>query len=229
MLRIDLIEKLQSKIKSLEFNDLESISWMLMNDGIDLIKDSLLVSPNYKDKHPWFIKNDYGQGIEIEYDGTIYISDKYNPTYHYKRCGLNIMDYKYYGNTHCYCTVHVENVSWREKDNPGRTIMNTKLNEKFPQTTTSLTWNVRRMLFEDDIQNGKGDWEGYEPGLPTERFESVTDLILTSIYTIITRIEGPIRIQSSPLSCFEKKLDLLVIIDENDNVVLRNDIENILK
>jgi hypothetical protein len=54
-------------------------------------------------------------------------------------------------------------------------------------------------------------------------------LLLTSIYTILVRIEGPLKIQNDALYVVVPDKDILVTIDKDDNVVLRKDIAKLIK
>ena len=76
--------------------------------------------------------------------------------------------------------------------------------------------------------NVKGDWEGFEPGYQCPRFESVTELLLHAMYTVLDRVEGPLVFYVGASYIIPNKKDMLLVVDENDNVKLRSDIKNIL-
>ena len=73
------------------------------------------------------------------------------------------------------------------------------------------------------------DWEGFEPGYQCPRFESVTELLLHAMYTVLDRVEGPLVFYVGASYIIPNKKDILLVVDENDNVKLRSDIKNILE
>lgn len=78
------------------------------------------------------------------------------------------------------------------------------------------------------LKTEKGDWSDYEPYCPTERFDSYDELLLTSIYTIIARVEGPLKIKNKSSYIVVSEDDMLITIDNEDNVKLRNDIAKLI-
>ena len=132
-----------------------------------------------------------------------------------------------YGNYHCYGEVSVEHSVW-ENVKTGAHTLSTELDKKFPDVEHTIRWNIDRVLFEDDITNGKGDWHGYEANETTERFDSYDELLLTAIYTILVRIEGPLKIKNDVLYVVVPDKDMLVTIDKDDNVILRSDIKKMI-
>lgn len=226
MKRSELIQILKSKLKSFKYTDFDAIKFILLTDEEDkLIGDSMLISTT--EKHPWKIPVNYGLGIETEYDGQKYISTKYKDDTNFKMCSISITDYRFCGNNHSYGEVSVENVKWMNKENR-RNLISSELSRQYTQATSTIKWNVCRMLFEDDIKNGKGDWSDYEPYCPTERFDSYDELLLTSIYTIIARVEGPLKIKNKSSCIVVSDDDMLITIDNEDNVKLRNDIAKLI-
>lgn len=226
MNRQELLVALKKKIKSFDFKEYNDISTLLMKDETgNIIEDSILVCDS--GPYPWNITDDFSIGIETEFRGNNLKTVKYKPNNNFKQCCINITDFSNYGNYHSYGEVTIENVTWLNIET-GVRFSSTELLKEYPKASTHISWNVRRILFDDDLTNGKGDWSDYETGIPTERFDSYDELLLTAIYTIVKRIEGPIRIQNSDICCYEKLEDMLVIIDENDNVIIRKDIEKIL-
>ena len=222
MKRNELIQVLKSKLKSLKCTDFDDIRYLLIEDEEGkIINDSILVSTT--ENHPWKIPVDYGLGIETEYDGQKYISVKYKSNTNFKMCSISITDFGYCGFNHYYGEVSVENAKWKDIENDSR-LISSEFSRIFPQASPNINWNVCRMLFEDDIKNGKGDWEGYEPYHPTERFESYDELLLTAVYTIIVRIEGPLKIKNKASYIVVSDDDMILTIDEKDNVTLRDDI-----
>ena len=225
MKRIELIEILKNKIKTLKCADFEELKDDLLTDKEgNPIPDSILVSETKI--RPWKISENYGVGIEAEYRGEKYISKK-DDDEGFKRCGISITDFSAYGNYHCYAEINVKHASWKNIET-GSNLLSTVLSDKFPEVEYIISWNANRVLFEDDIENGKGDWHGYEANQTTERFDSYDELLLTSIYTILVRIEGPLKIQNSVLYHVIPDKDMLVTIDKDDNVTLRKDIVKII-
>ncbi len=226
MKRSELLQKIKTKVKSFEYTDFDEIKFRLMKDEHgNLIGDSMLVSA--RDKHPWIIPVDYGVGIKIKQGEKEYISTKYRPNNIYKRCNIEVTDFRFFGNNHCYGKVTVDNTTWVNTET-GTSMYTSVLDKLYPEATSCLHWNVCRMLFEEDITNGKGDWTEYEAHYPTERFESFDELLMVAIYTIIVRIQGPVKIQQSSYCYDEPDKNLLVIIDENENVTLRSDIKKMI-
>lgn len=226
MKRSELLQKIKTKVKSFEYTDFDEINFRLMKDeNGNLIGDSMLVST--RDKHPWIIPADYGVGIKIKQDEKEYISTKYKSNNNYKRCNIEVTDFSFMGNHHCYGKVTVENTKWINTET-GSSLFTSVLDRLYPEATSNLQWDVCRMLFEEDITNGKGDWTEYEAHYPTERFESFDELLMVSIYTIVARIQGPIKIQNSSYICEESDKNILVTIDENENVTLRSDIKKLI-
>lgn len=226
MKRSELLQKIKTKVKSFKYTDFDEIKFRLMKDEHgNLIGDSMLVSA--RDKHPWIIPTDYGVGIKIKQDEKEYISTKYNPTNNYKRCNIEVTDFRFSGNHHCYGKVTVDNTTWVNTET-GTSMYSSGLDKLYPEATSCLHWNICRMLFEEDIINGKGDWTEYEAHYPTERFESFDELLMVAIYTILVRIQGPVKIQQSSYCCDEPDKNLLVRIDENENVTLRSDIKKMI-
>ena len=225
MKRIELIEILKNKIKTLKCADFDELKDDLLTDEEgNPIPDSILVSETKI--RPWKISENYGIGIETEYCGEQLISKKYKDN-GFKMCGISITDFRAYGNYHCYGEVSVEHAIW-ENIKTGSHMSSTGLDQKFPQVEHTIRWNVNRVLFEDDIVNGKGDWQGYEANNTTERFDSYNELLLTSIYTILVRIEGPLKIKNAVLYVVIPDKDMLVTIDKDDNVILRSDIDKLI-
>lgn len=225
MKRIELIEILKNKIKTLKCADFSKLEDILLNDEVgNPIPDSILVSETKI--RPWKISENYGVGIETEYKGEKYISQKSNDD-GFRMCGISITDFKAYGNTHCYAEINVKNTVW-ENIKTKTKLLSTALSNKSPEVEYIISWNANRVLFEDDITNGKGDWHGYEANHTTERFDSYDELLLTSIYTILVRIEGPLKIQNDMLYVCISDDDMLVIIDADDNVILRSDIDKLI-
>jgi len=225
MKRNDLIEILKNKIKTLkcaDFNELKDD--LLTDEEVNPIPDSILVSETKI--RSWKISDSYGIGIEAEYRGEKLISEKDDDN-GFKMCGISITDFKAYGNYHCYAEINVKHASWKNIKT-GSSILSTELSDRFPEVEYIISWNANRVLFEDDITNGKGDWHGYEANQTTERFDSYDELLLTSIYTILVRIEGPLKIQNSVLYHVIPDKDMLVTIDKDDNVTLRRDIANLI-
>ena len=225
MKRIELIEILKNKIKTLKCADFEELKDdLLIDEERNPIPDSILVSETKI--RPWKISENYGVGIEAEYRGEKYISKK-DDDEGFKRCGISITDFSAYGNYHCYAEINVKHASWKNIET-GSNLLSTVLSDKFPEVEYIISWNANRVLFEDDLTNGKGDWHGYEANQTTERFDSYDELLLTSIYTILVRIEGPLKIQNSVLYHVIPDKDMLVTIDKDDNVTLRKDIAKII-
>lgn len=225
MKRNELIEILKSKIKTLNCADFNELKDNLLNDEEgNPIPDSILVSETKI--RPWKISENYGVGIEAEYQGEKYISQKANDD-DFKMCGISITDFSTYGNNHCYGEVNVNHTIW-ENAKTGIRLLSTALEHRFPEVEYIISWNVNRILFEDDVINGKGDWRGYKINDTTERFESYDELLLTAIYTIISRIEGPLKIKNTELYEVVSDNYMLVIIDKDDNVILRSDIANLI-
>lgn len=225
MKRIELIEILKNKIKTLKCADFNELKDDLLNDEEgNPINDSILVSETKI--RPWKISENYGVGIEAEYRGEKYISKKDDDNI-FKRCGISITDFSAYGNYHCYAEINVKHASW-ENIKTGLSLLSTELSDRFPEVEYIISWNANRVLFEDDIVNAKGDWHGYEANQTTERFDSYDELLLTSIYTILVRIEGPLKIQNAVLYHVISDKDMLVTIDKDDNVILRSDIAKII-
>ena len=225
MKRIELIEILKNKIKTLKCADFNELKDDLLNDEEgNPINDSILVSETKI--RPWKISENYGVGIEAEYRGEKYISKKDDDNI-FKRCGISITDFSAYGNYHCYAEINVKHASWKNIKT-GLSILSTELSDRFPEVEYIISWNANRVLFEDDIVNSKGDWHGYEANQTTERFDSYDELLLTSIYTILVRIEGPLKIQNAVLYHVISDKDMLVTIDKDDNVILRSDIAKII-
>lgn len=226
MKRTELIEILKSKIKTLNCADFDELKDDLLTDEKgNPIPDSILVSETKI--RPWKISENYGIGIEAEYRGEKLISKK-DKDNGFKICGISITDYRAYGNYHCYGEVSVEHSVW-ENVKTGAHTLSTELDQKFPEVEHTIRWNIDRVLFEDDITNGKGDWHGYEANETTERFDSYDELLLTAIYTILVRIEGPLKIQNDVLYAVVPDKDMLVTIDKDDNVTLRRDIAKLIK
>lgn len=226
MKRIELIEILKNKIKTLNcanFNELKDI--LLVDENGNPIPDSILVSETKI--RPWKISENYGIGIEAEHREKKYISQKANSD-DFKMCGISITDFSAYGNTHCYGEVNLKQAVWKNVKT-GSKLLSTELSDRFQEVEYIISWNVSRLLLEDDIVNGKGDWEGYEANNTTERFESYDELLLTAIYTILVRIEGPLKIKNAELYEVVSDDYMLVIIDNDDNVVLRSDINKLIK
>lgn len=225
MKRTELIEILKNKIKTLKCTDFDEFKAVLAKDEAgNPINDSILVSE--MKTRPWKISETYGIGIETEYRGEKYISKKDDED-GFKKCGISITDYKAYGNYHCYGEVSVSHADWVNIENGSKTI-STELENRFPQVEHTIRWNVNRVLFEEDIVNSKGDWHGYKANETTERFDSYDELLLTSIYTILVRIEGPLKIQNDMLYVVVSDEDMLVTVDKDDNVVLRSDINYLI-
>lgn len=225
MKRVELIEIIKNKIKTLKCADFNELKDDLLNDEEgNPIPDSILVS-EIKIR-PWKISENYGIGIEAEYRGENYIS-KIDSEKGFKMCGISITDYRAYGNYHCYGEVSVKHSVW-ENVKTGAHTLSTELDKKFPEVEHTIGWNIDRVLFEDDIINGKGDWHGYEANETTERFDSYDELLLTAIYTILVRIEGPLKIQNDVLYVVVPDKDILVTIDKDDNVILRSDIKKMI-
>lgn len=226
MKRIELIEILKDKIKTLKCADFEELKDDLLTDEEgNPINDSILVSETKI--RPWKISDSYGIGIETEYYGEKLISKK-DTENGFKMCGISITDFSAYGNYHCYAEVNVEHAIWQNVKT-GSNLISSDLSDRFPEVEHTIRWNVNRLLFETDIANGKGDWHGYEANHTTERFDSYDELLLTSIYTILVRIEGPLKIQNDALYVVFPDKDMLVTIDKDDNVVLRKDIAKLIK
>jgi hypothetical protein len=225
MKRTELIEILRSKIKTLKCADFNEVKDDLLNDEEgNPINDSILVSETKI--RPWKIAENYGIGIETEYWGQKIISKKDDKD-GFKKCAISITDYKAYGNYHCYGEVSVNHATW-ENIKTGSHTLSTELDRRFPEVEHTISWNVDRLLFEDDIVNGKGDWHGYEANETTERFDSYDELLLTAIYTILVRIEGPLKIQNDVLYVVVPDKDILVTVDKDDNVTLRSDIDKLI-
>ena len=226
MKRIELIEILKNKIKTLKCADFEELKDdLLIDEEGNPIPDSILVSET--EIRPWKISENYGVGIEAEYRGEKYISKK-DTENGFKMCGISITDFSAYGNYHCYAEINVKHASWKNIKT-GSNLLSTELSDRFPEVEYIISWNANRVLFENDLVNGKGDWHGYEANQTTERFDSYDELLLTSIYTILVRIEGPLKIQNSVLYHVIPDKDMLVTIDKDDNVTLRKDIDKIIK
>lgn len=225
MKRNELIEILKSKIKTLNCADFNELKDDLLNDEEgNPINDSILVSESKI--RPWKISENYGVGIETEHRGEKLISKKDHDN-GFKLCGISITDFSAYGNNHCYGEVNIKHAVW-ENVKTGTHTLSTVLSDRFPEVEYIISWNVNRILFEDDVINGKGDWHGYEANETTERFESYDELLLTAIYTIISRIEGPLKIKNTELYEVVSDNYMLVIIDKDDNVILRSDIANLI-
>lgn len=226
MKRIELIEILKNKIKTLKQADFDELKVFLLKDEEgNSIPDSILVSE--MKTRPWKISENYGIGIEAEHRGEKYISKKDRDN-GFKLCGISITDFSACGNNHCYGEVNVKHAAWKNIKT-GSKLLSTELSDKFPEVEYIISWNVSRVLFEDDIVNGKGDWHGYEANYTTERFDSYDELLLTAIYTILARIEGPLKIKNNALYVVVPDEDMLVTIDKDDNVILRSDIAKLIK
>jgi hypothetical protein len=224
MKRIELIEILKNKIKTLKCGDFNEVKDILLNDEEgNPIPDSILVSESKI--RPWKISENYGVGIETEYRGEKLISKKDDNGF--RLCGISITDFSAYGNVHYYGEVDVEHAIW-ENIKTGSRLVSTVLSDRFPEVEYIIVWWINRLLFEDDLVNGKGDWEGYEVNNTTERFDSYDELLLTSLYTIIVRIEGPLKIQNAMTHEVIPDKDMLVTIDKDDNVTLRSDIVKLI-
>lgn len=225
MKRIELIEILKNKIKTLKCADFNELKDDLLTDEEgNPIPDSILVSETKI--RPWKISDNYGIDIETEHRGEKYISKK-DDDEGFKKCAISITDFSAYGNYHCYAEINVKHASWKNIET-GSNLLSTVLSDKFPEVEYIISWNANRVLFEDDLVNGKGDWHGYEANQTTERFDSYDELLLTSIYTIISRIEGPLKIQNDALYVVVPDKDILVTIDKDDNITLRRDIANLI-
>lgn len=225
MKRIELIEIIKSKIKTLKCADFNELKDDLQKDESgNPINDSILVSETKI--RPWKISENYGIGIETEYTGEKYIS-KTDRKKGFKMCGISITDFRAYGNYHCYGEVSVDHAVWENVETGSHTL-STELSARFPEVEHTIVWNASRLLFENDIVNGKGDWHGYEVNETTERFDSYDELLLTAIYTILVRIEGPLKIKNDALYVVVPDKDMLVIIDKDDNVTLRSDINKLI-
>lgn len=171
----------------------------------------------------WDIPEDRGVGIEMECDGEKYVSKK-DWDIPIRMCGLDILDFGAYGNTHCYGEVRIKGTSWVNEK--GQSVYRSDM--KHPDVG-DFHFKLRRILREEDITPEMGDWEGSEPGQVTERFQTVTSLILQCIWVVLSRVQGPLVLQSKPLYCVQDRKDCLAFVDEKDNVTLRSDILNILK
>ena len=168
MKRTELIEILKSKIKTLNCADFDELKDDLLTDEEgNPIHDSILVSETKI--RPWKISENYGVGIEGEYRGEKYISKK-DDDEGFKRCGISITDFSAYGNYHCYAEINVKHASWKNIKT-GSNLLSTELSDRFPEVEYIISWNANRVLFEDDLTNGKGDWHGYEANETTERFD----------------------------------------------------------
>lgn len=174
-------------------------------------------------KFDWDIPEDGGVGIEVELDGEKYVSKK-DWDVPVRMCGLEILDFGAYGNTHCYGEVHIKGTCWVNEK--GQSVWRSDL--KHPDVG-DFRFKLRRIIREEDITPEMGDWEGYEPGIVTERFQTVTSLILQYLWVVLSRVQGPVIIQSEPLYVCQKTKNLLARVDKDDNVILRSDILNILK
>ena len=225
MKRTELIEILKNKIKTLKCADFNEFKDILLDDEAgNPIPDSILVSEHKK--RPWKISEKYGVGIATEHKKEIYISQKDDDD-GFRMCGILITDFKAYGNTHCYAEINVKHVLWENIKTKSR-LLSTVLSDRFPEVEYIISWNVCRVLFEDDIINGKGDWHGYEINATTERFDSYDELLLTAIYTILVRIEGSLKIKNTELYEVVDDEYMLVIVDKDDNVILRSDIDKLI-
>lgn len=225
MKRKTVLKRLYPKIKSFSQVTSEHECFMMKNEDGSYIKESILFRND--DKTPYKISKDYGRGINIEYDGKMVTSIKYNPTKQYKKCNVELTDFKYYGNYHCYGKVYVEGCTWNI-DGTTTNMTSSELSKNYPEARHSISWDIYKILTESDIVEGKGDWEGYESGHQCSRFESVTELILSAVYTILDRVEGPLIFYVGASYVLPDKKDLLFVVDENDNVKLRSDLKNIL-
>lgn len=225
MKRKTVLKRLYPKIKSFSQVTSEHECFMMKNEDGSYIKESILFRND--DKALYKIPKDYGQGIKIEYDGKMVTSIKYNPTRQYKKCNVELTDFKCYGNYHCYGKVYVEGCTWNI-DGTTTNLTSSVLSKNYPEARHSISWDIYKILTESDIVEGKGDWEGYESGHQCARFESVTELILAAVYTVLDRVEGPLIFYVGASYTLPDKKDLLFVVDENDNVKLRSDLKNIL-
>lgn len=225
MKRKTVLKRLHSKIKSFSQITPEHEYHMMKNEDGSCIKESILFTNI--DKTPYKIPKDYGQGIKVDYDGKMMTSIKSNSDKPYKKCNIELTDYKNYGNYHCYGKVYVEGCDWNI-DGTTTKMSSSDLSEKYPEARHNISWDIYKILTESDIVDGKGDWEGYEPGYQCPRFESVTELLLHAMYTVLDRVEGPLVFYVGASYIIPNKKDMLLVVDENDNVKLRSDIENIL-
>lgn len=225
MKRKTILKRLQSKIKSFSQVTSEHEYFMMKNEDGSYIKESILFRND--NKTPYKIPKDYGQGIKVEYDGKMVTSIKYNPTKQYKKCNIELTDFRYYGNYHCYGKVYVEGCTWNI-DGTTTNMTSSELSKNYPEARHNISWDIYKILTESDIVEGKGDWEGYESGYQCSRFESVTELILSAVYTVLDRVEGPLIFYVGASYIVPDKKDILLVVDENDDVKLRSDIKNIL-
>lgn len=233
MKRKTVLKRLEALIPSLHYTGEIHCPLPKKENGEEDIRAALISFDLYDiksgkietNKFDWDIPEDRGVGLEMtDCEGKKYVSEKRWEDEEGRRCGIDILDFGAYGNTHSYGDVHIKGTCWVNEK--GQSVYRSDMNHP---DVGDFRFKLRRILREEDITPEMGDWEGFQPGSVTERFQTVTSLILQYLWVVLSRVQGPMIVQSEPLYVCQKTKDLLARVDKDDNVILRSDILNILR
>ena len=220
MKRNDLINCIKKSIPSL--NNIHLLDEYYLNKlKKDVNNNPIIDSVLCEDECdlPWIIPVNYNEGIVDEELNLI--SEKKPNLYKMNRVvNLNITDFKYYGNKHCYGSLSISGLSWKKSN--GSSILSSDLNKNYPTVRYNYNFDLRKILTEDDINEDGANWDGYEAGVPTQRFSYIRELMLTAVYIALCRVEGAFIMFNGNPCCVYKRSEALIIVDENDNVIIGN-------
>ena len=217
--RKTLLKRLRELIPSLNrvelLNEYDREIYLEKNNEGYLCKDN--------DNIPWVIPQNFQVGHEMVYNGVKYYSCPNKNLYGVKRATIEIQDFKLYGNTHCYGKLTIDGVKW--DDGTGRSVMTD--NKEFPLVKHLYNINITKILSQEDISKENEDWCGYYEGSISERFSNIKELIITTLYVALSRIDGSFILFEGSPCCLYKKSEALLIVDDNDNVKINLDKFNI--
>ena len=219
MTRQEAMNRLRSLIPSFERDYIpfgepadksEDMEWLYRDDYI-WDKD------NHRITLPELIPADYMVGIEVNIDRGEYVSIPRSNTEKGRKVALSVMDFGMLGNTHKYGTLSIPGVQWKSKTD-GHYILSSQIDKMVPQAKTHYEVKLYKIIAPDDLSQKVDDWDGYDPGCATQRFENLAELYCTAAYVSLLRVGGPYYLYVGESYVIPDETDYLLVVDENDNV-----------
>jgi hypothetical protein len=87
-----------------------------------------------------------------------------------------------------------------------------------PQAKSHYEVKLYKIIAPDDLSQKVDDWDGYDPGCATQRFENLAELYCTAAYVSLLRVGGPYYLYVGESYVVPDETDYLLVVDENDNV-----------
>lgn len=84
-----------------------------------------------------------------------------------------------------------------------------------------------RIVTQQDLDDRRVDWDGYDLGSRTNRFTSLKELRQTAVYVALLRVQGAFYMEDDHV-LGEQKHRIMFRVDENDEVTFYNNTEQAL-